>query len=125
MPTGVLTISPGVRAYLRELREVQSISQERLGEEVGLTLRAMTDLESGKTEDWKFARLVSALRYLNGSIQDVFELEVDKSDEDAGRKKARMRLDDARLSAAIEALQATEEGRQRLLRAARETPDMD
>lgn len=63
-----------LRKYLRLLRNERSASQKDLADAMGLSLRALVDWESGKTDDVKSIPLSRALTFLKGSFEDVDEL---------------------------------------------------
>lgn len=72
-----------LRRYLRLLRNERGASQKELADAMGLSLRALVDWESGKTDDIKSIPLARALAFLQSSFADVEELlSISSSDED-------------------------------------------
>ena len=60
-----------VREYIRVLREGRNITQEKLGEVIGLSRQAVNEWEKGRTYDIKGSSLIKAVAFLKGRITDV------------------------------------------------------
>lgn len=74
-----------VRVYIRVMREGRGLTQEDLGDAIGLSRRAIVEFESGRTDEMKTGPLFRALRVLGASTQHIARLifEPDLSEEDA------------------------------------------
>jgi transcriptional regulator with XRE-family HTH domain len=81
-------VTDGMRAYLREVRIQRGVSQRALAEAMGLSLRALIDWESGKTDDLKSTSLFRAASFLRASLDDIRTLIEAGADEAAGRQRA-------------------------------------
>ncbi len=78
----------GVRAYFRELRARQGITQQALADAIQLSLRALQDWENGRTDDMKGAPLFRAVAFLHASLSDVQLLVNTGASEEEGRQRA-------------------------------------
>ena len=81
-------VTDGMRAYLRELRVQRGVSQRALAEAMGLSLRALIDWESGKTDDLKSTYLFRVVAFLGASLDDIRTLVEAGAGEDEGRQRA-------------------------------------
>ncbi len=88
-------VTDGMRAYLREVRIQRGISQRALAEAMGLSLRALIDWESGKTDDLKSTSLFRATSFLRASLDDIRALIEAGAGEEEGRQRATVWLSQA------------------------------
>lgn len=107
-----------VRAYIRALRDASPYTQKQFAKEIGLSERAYIDYETGETQELKQSSLVRALELLCAPYEDVRDLILGNSNADVGRDLAIKRLEPS-VQERIRALEATEEGRQALIDAAK------
>ena len=76
-----------IRTYIRELRKRRNVSQKELADHIGLSLRAFSDWETGKSDDLKAMLFIKAILFLNGSWNDIVDL-VEHADNEVGEGKA-------------------------------------
>ena len=60
-----------IREYIRVLREGQNVTQEKLGETIGLSRQAVNEWEKGRTYDMRGSSLIKAIIFLKGRMTDV------------------------------------------------------
>lgn len=108
----------GVRAYIRALRDASPYTQKQFAKEIGLSERAYIDYETGDTQELKQSSLIRALEILRAPYEDVRDLILGNSGAETGRELAIKRLEPS-IQERIHALEATEEGRQALIDAAK------
>lgn len=82
-----------IRTYLRELRKRRGISQKTLAEHIGMSLRAFSDYELGKTEGLKGAMLIQAVLYLDAAWSDMIDLARPDATEEDAIERARAHVD--------------------------------
>lgn len=73
----------GIRLYLRELRKLRNISQRKLAEQIGMSLRGFSDYELGKTEGLKTSMFIRAVVCLGGEWDDLIALAQGMTDDEA------------------------------------------
>jgi transcriptional regulator with XRE-family HTH domain len=81
-----------VRLYLRELRDLQGITQQDAADNIGWSLRAYSDWETGKTNDIKFRFIVRLVVLVGASWEDISQLELDNFAPDDGARLAEKRI---------------------------------
>lgn len=84
--------SEAMRAYVRTLRKGRKVSQPRLADAIDMAVRTYKSWELGETETIKTPNLVRAVRFLNGSFDQLAEMADDATAED-GSRMAREWLD--------------------------------
>lgn len=76
MQTGILG------AYLHELRDLRGLTQEDVGDAIGVSNRMVGKWESGENEP-KISNTLAVFRVLRGSLDDLLALESVTSPEEA------------------------------------------
>jgi transcriptional regulator with XRE-family HTH domain len=77
-----------LRLYLRELRDKQGITQQEAADNIGLSLRAFSDWETGKSDDIKSRHLIRLVVLVKASWSDIVYLETENIEHDTGIKFA-------------------------------------
>jgi transcriptional regulator with XRE-family HTH domain len=114
-----------LRVYLRQLRIVRGVTQEDLAIEAGLSLRAYTDWEAGRTRDIKTTAFVQALAYLKAPDDHMRKILSPTMTEEDAMKLVR-ELDPAHMNEAVTLTNgATEDQRQKAIKIIESFQDPD
>lgn len=115
-----IRIMDGMRAYLRALRIRSGLTQEEAATTIGLSLRAYTDWEMGRTEEIKAGPLMKLVTAIGARLDDIKALVTSGADAAAGEALAQRAVTeqaDPALARIRElAASATPEERERMLR---------
>lgn len=88
-----------LQTYMRELRKQRHLSQHDVAHKIGLSLRAFSDWETGKSEELKGTLLVRLVEYLQGSWDQITRIVLENMEPDEAAKLAHEHVNSNRSSA--------------------------
>lgn len=82
MTIGAVVSAEAIRGYVRTLRQERKISQPKLAQAIKMALRTYKDWELGVTAKIDASYVLRAVRFLNGSFDQLADLEDDATQKD-------------------------------------------